>query len=635
MNGWKGLIIRVNLNQGKITKESLNKELVYKFAGGTGINSKILFDEVEPDVDPLGSDNKVIVGTGPCNGTLVPGSQRITVTAKSPLTGIWGDSNSGGSIGAQLKYAGYDHVIIEGKSKEPIYLWIDDDTVEIKSAIHLWGKTTRETRRLIEKEVGDPDISVIAIGPAGENLVKLANIICDLGRALGRAGMGAVFGSKNLKAVAVRGTGGVRVADFGMLEDALRQTYDGWRTHMSIWEARARYGPSARWNDIYAKLQMLPTKNFQQGSFWANLQDPLEHYFVKQKACFSCPVPCDHLTVVTQGPYAGTFLDGVELSTLGDWGARVGADDLDLIFKAAALCDEYGLDAFDMAALVAYVMECFEKGILTREDTGAIQATWGNADAILSLIEMTANRKGLGEILAEGLRGASEVIGRGSERYALNIKNMAPVMREPRASKGWALMYAVSARGSCHVRAHLPEGEPDHNWDSMLTDILKKYTEPLNPLSEEAKGELTKWHEDLTAFKSSMELCHFSLYPWMHSENSAAKLMVQFYNSVTGLDLNVNDALRIGERIVNIQKAFNVMVGLTREDDSLPERFTKEPMPDGIGKGQTVKLEPMLDEYYKYRGWDKGTGFPTKTKLLELGLDDVIDKLDSAGKLRV
>lgn len=634
MKGWQGTILRVDLSQGKVTEEPLNKDLAHKYVGGRGLNSRVLWEELPPGVDPLGPENKIIIGVGPCNGTIVPGSQRFTVTFKSPLNGMFGDSNSGGSFGAELKYAGYDMVIIQGQAPKPVYLWIDDDQVELKPAGHLWGKTIRETRRAIESEIGDPDISTITIGPAGENLVRFACAIADLGRALGRTGAGAVFGSKRLKALAVRGTKGVRVANTETLEEAVRKTYEGWGKHTEQFlEGRRRLGPSASWAR-YDHYGMLGAKNFQQGTFegWKSMMAHFEEYTLKLKACFSCPAGCDHMYIVSKGPYAGTYGDGLELVQPMVFGPAVGAKDLDIVLKASTVCDGLGVDMMDMAGIIGFAMECFQRGILTAEDTGGLKLEWGSAEAILKLIEMTALREGIGDIFAEGVKKASETIGRGSEECAMQAKNQTLVQRDPRASKGWALAYAVSTRGPCHVRANMLESYPAWVWDIATQEIHKKYKDSTNLLVEEGKPELLKWHEDLSAFKNSMEICLFSLYQAMFSV-STLQILAQFYNSVTGLSIDERELLRIGERIVNIERAFNIREGLTRADDTLPDRMLKEPLPDGPAKGQVVNLKPMLDEYYGFRGWDKGSGFPSREKLLELELDDVADELERMGKL--
>lgn len=638
MNGWMEKILRVDLTSGRINSEPLDMELAHQYVGGRGLNARMLFDEVPAGTDPLGPDNKLIIGVGPCNGTVVPGSQRFTVTLKSPVTGGYADSNSGGSFGATLKYAGYDMVIIEGKAKEPVYLWIDDENVEIRSAAHLWGKTTRETSRAIVDEVKDPNISTITIGPAGENMVMFASVIADLGRALGRTGIGAVFGSKNLKAISVRGTKGVKVADPAALEAAVKQTYDAWNNNREMYDLVAGYGPS-RGSMRYGG--MLGDKNFRGGepTGWfsmMSLENQSERY-VKTRACFSCSQGCDHMYVVTKGPFKGTYGEGMELSQPMDFGVRLGLYDLDTVLAVGTLGDDLGLDYFDTSTAIAYAMECFEKGILTENDTGGLRLEWGSQDVIPKLMGMIANAQGIGDIFAQGLDRIPKIIGKDTGKFMMQAKGMTFPGRDPRSSKGWGLMYAVSSRGPCHVRAFIPESMPDHTWDVALEKRLKKYKDPKNKLLEEGKPEIVYWYENLVAFKNSLEICIFTSDPWMFSESdehfSIPGMLARFYNAATGLDINEEEVLHIGERIVNMERAFNVREGLTRKDDTLPERMLKEPMPDGFAKGQVVDLEPMLDEYYGFRGWDKTTGFPTRDRLLDLGLEEIADQLGEIGKL--
>lgn len=638
MEGYMGTILRVNLTDRTIRKEPLKPELTQKFVGGRGMNSKILYDEVSPGTDPLGPQNKVIIGTGPCNGTLVPGSSRFTISSKSPLTGLLGDSNAGGFFGAGLKYAGYDAIIIEGQSDNPVYLLVDGDRVELKPAGHLWGQTTLDAARTIQRENFDPNLYVISIGVAGENLVRFGNLITDLGRGAGRTGQGAVFGSKKLKAVAVRGKKGVKVAHPEALKEAVREIYKAWMgssddgsgLNLSL-DLRAKLGPAAGWTR-YAKFGMFGTKNFQGGAAWKSQLEGLDRFMVKQKACFSCPAGCDHLYVLPDGPYAGTYGGGLELTTL-DFGPNIGNEDLALNAKLHERCDRLGIDYMDTRSSLGLAMECYEKGILTRKDTDGLDLKWGNAEAILGLISKIALREGFGAIFAEGIKQAGETIGNGAEKYAIQVKGQALVARDPRASKGWGLAYAVASRGPCHVRAHLPEAYGETAWDASVQKILKKYHDPTNPLSEEGKPELVKWHEDLQAFKNSMEMCLFIIYPWTVPGGSVPRMLARLHEAVTGIPMNEDELLRIGERIVNLERVFNIREGLTRKDDTLPRRFLEEPYPDGPAKGQVVHLEPMLDEYYAFRGWDGANGFPPRKKLTDLGLEDAADELQRMGKL--
>ncbi|MFC1892347.1 aldehyde ferredoxin oxidoreductase family protein [Thermodesulfobacteriota bacterium] len=632
--GYKGVILRVDLCNQEITKESLNIDYADMFIGGRGLNLKYLYNEIEPGIDPLGPDNLLILGTGPCNGTLVPGSQRFTVTTKSPLTGFIGDSNSGGDIGAELKYAGYDMIIIQGVSPKPVYLWINDDQIELRDANHLWGKTVFEARRVILDEIKESQAATIAIGLGGENQVRFANIIAELGRGSGRSGTGAVMGSKKLKAIAVRGRGGVSPADPELHLKTARKNLEDWRTDEEFRYSFATYGPTGGWA-AYDKLGMFNTKNFQSSTFDRNLFKDLHDngYFVKQKACLSCPLGCSHSFVIKGGPYSKTNGEAIELSQLGDFGVRVGNKDIELALKASTICDENGIDIFDMSSIIAFVMECYENGILLESDLDNLKPEWGDAHTILSLIEMTVNKQGIGSILADGLKEAAECIGKGSEKYAMHSKGQALVMREPRASKGWAALgYAVSSRGACHVRANPPEGHPAESeaWPYPIREIIRKYKNAANPYSEEGKAEIIKWYEDLRAFQNSMEICHFSYYPM---RGDLLEVMAEYYCSVTGENLTGDELLRIGERIINLERAFNLREGLSRKDDSLPDRMLKEPLPDGPAKGEVVDLESMLDEYYMLRGWDKHTGYPTKVKLIKLGLNEALEDLDKIGKL--
>jgi aldehyde:ferredoxin oxidoreductase len=637
MEGYMGIWLRIDLSSRAIRKEPLDPELIRGFVGGRGVNSKILFNELQPGVDPLGPENKIVIGTGPCNGTLVPGSSRFTVSSKSPLTGFLGDSNAGGSFGAGLKYAGYDGIVIEGKADSPVYLWIDDDKIELRSARHLMGKAPRETARAIQREHFDPEIDVISIGPAGEHLVRFGNLITDLGRALGRTGQGAVFGSKNLKAVAVRGSKGVKVADPKALRESVREMYDAWMgsagkgggLNLTL-DLRARYGPAGGWTR-YQKSGMFGTKNFQGGS-WKRMVEELDDYYVKQKACFSCFAGCDHMFVIPGGPYAGAYGGGLELTTL-DFGPNIGNEDMGLTAKLHERCDQYGMDYMDTRSAIGFAIECFERGILTEKDMDGLRLKWGDGETILGLVEKIAEKEGFGAVLAEGLKRASETVGKGSERYAIHSKGQALVGRDPRASKGWGLAYAVSTRGPCHVRAHLPEGYEDTGWDASVQKILRKYKEPTNPLSEEGKGELVKWHEDLQAVKNSMEICLFIIYPWTVLSSSVPEMLARLYRSVTGIEMDEDKLLTAGERIVNVEKAFNIREGWTRKDDTLPQRVLTEPYPDGPAKGQVVDLDPMVEEYYQCRGWDKETGLPKRDKLADLDLNDVVDELQNMGKL--
>jgi aldehyde:ferredoxin oxidoreductase len=614
MNGWMGKILRVNLTTGGITNEPLDDGLARKYVGGKGFSIKVLYDELDPGIDPLGPENKLIFSAGPACGTIIPASQRWTVSAKSPLTGLIGDANCGGSFGAGLKYAGYDMLIVEGKSEKPVYLLIDSRGVQIRDASHIWGRTTTETERIIKRETGDPDIHISSIGTAGDNQVRFAAINND-NRTAGRTGMGAVMGSKGLKAIAAGGDMGVRVADPGGVEKVSREMYVNWKNNETRLKALREYGAGVDVGRIYNRLGIIQAKNYREGLYEPynavaeRLKDEL---WLKPRACFSCPVACGHVYVVTKGPYRGTFGDGLYGSSIW-YTSRFANPDAELMCKLTALSDQYGMDEADLSGVISWLMECYDLGIITAGDLDGIKMEWGNAEAILKITEKIALREGVGALLAEGAKKASEVIGRGSEKYVMHVKGMYLDSRDPRGSKSWGFGYAVGSRGPDHCRHLVPD----------LADGEARF-------EEEGRGKKHKWYEDLRAFQNTLEICQFVCDPRDYDWTGA---MAEMFRSVTGENMKPEQVLTVGERITNLDRAFNVREGLTRKDDSLPERFLKESLPEGDSKGHVVNLDLMLDEYYEARGWDGESGFPSKEKLKALGLDEAANELESMGKL--
>jgi aldehyde:ferredoxin oxidoreductase len=622
MYGWQGIILRVDLTSGKISKEPLNQELAHKYVGGRGLNSKLLYDEVEPGTDPLGPHNKLIFGTGPACGTLVPGGQRWTLTCKATLSNFLSDANCGSRFGVALKYAGYDVLIIEGKSDRPVYLLIDGDNVSIKDASHIWGKTTTEATRILETEIGTPDVRVVSIGQAGENLVKFSSVISE-NRAAARAG-GAVMGSKKLKAIAARGNKGVKIADRKMLEKVASEVYQ--MRHSGELSQRLKM---ARDEGIFAsigafaELGMVGTKNYREGTwpeYRSKVAAPGKKRFARFKPCFSCPFGCStsHLWVITEGPYAGTAGEDF-MAPAHHYVTQIGNPNVDFMFKLAALSDEYGMDNMATGGVIGFAMECYEAGILTPSDLGGLKLEWGNIEATGELFDMIAFRRGIGNVLAEGATAAARVIGKESEKYVMEVKGQAVDVMDPRGSKGYALGYAVAARGGEHCRVKMPIWVAPHWSKEYLKEMFKFEGRELDSLHEEHMGEMYKWYEDVQTFEHLLETCVFLFAP----TPDTPRLMATLYNAVTGLEIIPSEILTIGERVTNLERGFNIREGLTRKDDSLPDRFTKEPMPDGPLKGQIVNLEPMVSEYYEFRGWDKDTGVPTRKKLEELGLEEV------------
>ncbi len=634
MYGWAGKILRVNLTTGTVTREPLPEEVAHKFVGGRGLNGKYLYDEVRPGTDPLGPDNKIFFGVGPVCGTLVPGSQRYTVTAKSPLSGFFGDGNCGGSFGAGLKYAGYDMLIVEGKSERPLYLFIDGDSVQLRDAAYLWGKTTSEARGLIEKEIGDPGVHIAGIGPAGENLIRFASVLSD-NRASGRTGMGAVMGSKNLKAVAARGNKGVRVANPEMLEETCQEMYKIWHGNAAALKGCRVEGPGVGGSVTYNRLGILPTRHYREGVFegFESIRPGRlpEEYWLKPRSCFSCPVACSHVYIIGKGQYAGTLGEGL-YATTAQFGSNIGVSDCDFVVWAASFTDQQGIDVMNFAEVIGWTIECLEAGILTEKDLGGLKLKWGDCDSIRRLMEMIVHREGIGNLLAEGSLKAAQKIGKGSEKYVMAVKGMSIDSRDPRGSKGWALGYAVSSRGADHCRSSPPDfmGSERHVEPTWLRDEIKGF-KGMDRLAEAGKGEVHKWYEDLRGFQHSLAVCYFTFETV--KDITHTELLARYYNAVTGLKIDGNEVKKIGERIMNLERAFNVREGLTRKDDMLPERFLKEPLRTGESAGQLVNLDLMLDEYYDFRGWDRATGYPTRKKLVQLGLKDVADELAGMGRL--
>jgi len=624
--GWAGQVLSIDLSERKVVKKPFSKEWMKKYIGGRGTNSRTLYDELKPGISPFDPDNLLIFGVGPCNGTLTSGSGRTTITSLSPLMVVGedkpglGDSNVGGFWGPELKYAGYDQVIVTGKSERPVYIFIDDEDVEIKDASHLWEKTIDVTDKCIKEEIGDPGIHMGCIGPAGENLVRFACIIFDLAHAAGRTGMGAVMGSKNLKAIVVRGSGGVKVAKPEKLEHLAKKAAEAISVDMNypIWSVYGTPGLI----ELANEYGFLVTRNFQTGVFegaddiggW----NFVHKYSVKSKACHACPLHCGHYYEIKEGPYKGVSAGGYEFPAT-NVGSRIGSRDLASMLYAWKLYNTLGLDATSTGGVISFAMECYEKGILSSRDADGLELTWGNAKAMLELVKKIAYRQGIGDLLAEGSYRAAKKIGKDALKYAMVTKGVEHIEFDPRGVKGWGLAYAVSNRGADHLRALLG-GEFGITPEQAKT--LWGAPEAADRLSIKGKAKMLKWHEDNRAVVDSLEICKFLA----RTALIAPRWFVDFMDGVTGVSFTEEEIMRVGERINNLERAFNVRQGLTSDDDTLPKRFLKEPLPEGPNKGQVCELQPMLEEYYQLRGWSN-TGVPTRKKLEQLHLSDIADEL--------
>jgi len=611
--GWNKKLLKVNLSQKKVTTETLDDRILRDFLGGRGINVQALYMLTDSNTDPLGPNNPLIFGTGPITGTMVPSNGRYNVTARSPQTGILGDSNSGGFWGPELKYAGYDQIIITGKADKPVYLKIFDDQVKIVDAGELWGKDVWETDRILRRTIRDKRIQIASIGQAGENMVRVAAIINNRSRAAARTGMGAVMGSKLLKAIVIRGTKGVSIAN--------RKSFDHYNEKIikciysaPSYEPRSTYGTAVLTN-IYNAMGTLPVRNSQL-SFYQNADEisgeTLVNKHIKRlKACFACPVHCSRYYEVNEGLYANTKGEGAEFETIVALGSRCDNNNLESILYANNLCNQYGMDTISIGGIISFAMECYEKGLITKEDTDGLELSWGNHEVIIELITKIAHREGFGNVLAEGIKGASQAIP-GSKKFALHIKGLELPAQDIRGMKEWGLGFAVSSRGADHLRA-FPVAP--RNLSKEEAEKLFGTSEVLDRLKYEGKAKLVKWSEEFSAVTDSLEICKM---PGMGSNISIEDLAC-IVTAATGVKFTGEELLRVGERIINLERLYNNKMGVDRKDDTIPERFQEEPISEGNSKGEVFDLNKMLDEYYQIRGWDE-KGFPTEAKLSELGL---------------
>jgi aldehyde:ferredoxin oxidoreductase len=618
MFGYMGKILRVDLTSGNITEESPKENDCKMFLGGSGLATKYLFDEVPGGTDPLGPENELIFMTGPLTGTESPSAGRYCVVTKSPLTGFWGEANSGGNWGVYLKISGFDGIIFKGISPKPVYLVIDDGKAELRDAKHLWGKGVSETDRLIKGELGE-DCDVAAIGIAGENLVRYAAIINDVHRAAGRCGVGTVMGSKRLKAVAARGTQEIKIANKDAFSEISKRNYD--LVNESMLKITLETYGTAMVTDLVNVRGGFPTRNWQTGVFpdidkisGITLESTL---LVDRKHCYACPISCCRVSVVKSGPYACKG-EGPEFETIGAFGAMCALENLEAITLAHNLCDDYGLDVVSAGSTIAFAIECYEKGILTKADTDGLELKFGDADVVIQLIHKIAKREGIGDLLAEGTKRVAAKLDKGTEKFAMNVKGLELPAYDPRAAKICGLAFVTANRGGDHITAYI-EGPAFTDIPFLCVEESKiEDTLVENP----AEAKVVKDLEDALTVFDCVGTCKFM------GMALAAEDWVDMIANCVGWDFGVSDFRKAGERVYNLARAFNVREGLTRADDTLPKRLLEEPLPEGAAEGHKVeKLDQMLDAYYEFRGWDKKTGKPTPEKLKELGLDYVVDKM--------
>jgi len=595
-------VLRVNLSTGQIRKEAVPEQMIKNFIGGRGVGSKLLMDNMDPKIDALDPRNPLIFATGPVTGTYAPTGGRYMVITKSPLTGAIACSNSGGYWGPALRYAGYEYLLLEGKAKEPSYLYIHDDKVEIRSAKHLWGKIVDDTENMIREET-HPEVRVASIGQGGENLARTACVMNDKGRAAGRSGVGAVMGSKNLKAIAVHGTKGFKIANPAAFTQAVLKGRD--KLVKGPTTAGLTMLGTAGTVSYMNMAGMLPTNNFQMGVFaGAAAVDGTvvkRDFMTRNRGCHSCMIHCGRVTKVTgHGQFDGRG-EGPEYETIYGVGTICGVDNLAAVIKANYLCNEYGLDTLEAGISIGTAIELAEKGYIPESDIG-FPLKFGDADAMVKLLEAQAFRKGtIGHWLAEGGFRLAEHYGH--PELFMGSKKQGFAAYDPRGSIGMGLAYATSNRGACHLRGY--------------TISLEHFGNPikLDPFTPKEKPYWLTILQNTTSFVDASGICLFSTFDMNPGEDVTAMVSESLGHNVGGPE----DMLKIGDRIWNLERMFNNAAGLTRADDSLPPRITSEPLTEGPSKGHVVDLPPMLDEYYQLRGWDT-QGRPTSDKLRQLGL---------------
>lgn len=616
LGGYTGKILRIDLTKGVSRVTELDRALARGFLGGRGFNVKRMYDEIPPGTDPLGPLNKLYFATGPLVGTSFPTASRFNVSAKSPQTGILGDTNAGGHFASEMKYAGYDQIVLEGRSSKPVYVHVSDGDVELRDASHLKGRGVYETDEIIKSDLGDRRVQTAIIGPAAENGVKFAGIFANLMRAAARTGMGSVMASKGVKALVIRGTGSVSVSKPRMFEELVEDIEEQIRSHEQ-YQGRRRMG-TTRILLMANAGGFLPTRHYTAGTFEhaaeVSGERLAEEFNVKGRGCFACTIPCSRFYVVKSGEHAGLYGEGPEYESQGSFTARMGNRSLETALKANDLCNRLGLDILTTAESISWAMELHEKGMLTSEEADGLDLSWGNGETILALIDKIARREGFGDVLADGTRMSAKKLGRGMD-LTMQVKGLDIIMADPRGLKGFGLGYAVSSRGGDHLRSE-PFLELED--DPEIGERMFGVPDATMRLAYRGKGKLVSYFEDWNAVIDALEPCKNIM---QNMEILTFDLASKVIEATTGLRMTPAEIRRVGERIINIERAFNVREGIRRKDDTLPRRFMEEPLTEGASKGTVFELEPMIDEYYGERGWDLETGIPTAETLKRLGLD--------------
>jgi len=610
--GYMGKILRLDLTHKKAVVETLSEDIVKRFIGGRGLGAKILWDELSPGVDPLSPENKLVLTVGPLTGTKAQSASRWIAQFKSPLTGTYFRSVGGGAFGAELKFAGYDAVIVQGKAEKPIYVFVSDDSVEFRDAVKLWGMNTLATMEFLKEET-DRKAHMVMIGPAGENLVRFAAIVTDEDfRTASRGGGGAVMGSKNLKAIVVKGSKKPEVYDEGLFGEVVKEQIESYRKNPGF-EGFHNLGTNFAVYPFYM-LGHFPTYNFKQKELEGVERyqaEELAKYVVRHSGCYNCMIRCGKTFKVTQGPYAGTVWPFPEYETHWSFGGNLGNINVEAVIYANMLCDLYGLDTISTGVAIGFAIELYEKGLIGKSETDGLELRWGDPDIIPELVRRIALRIGIGNLLAEGTRKAAEMIGRGAERYAIQVKGLELPAYDPRSAKAHGLSFITSPIGASHCIG----------WNKFeIMGIPKK----VDPFATEGKAELAKYVQDETAIAETAVFCIFPFNMEMITVDMYARMLY----AVTGIKEFGDPKFlwQVGERIFNLERAINAREGLDARYDKMPVRIVKEPVPREPSKGQVFEEEVLLKDYYIVRGWNE-KGIPTSEKLRELGLEEVVGKI--------
>lgn len=604
MNGYMGKLLRVDLTRSLIEAEPLPEEYARQYLGGSGLAARYLYDLLDFHTDPLGPENPLLFLTGPLVGTPAPACGRYEVCARSPLTGLWGEANSGGFFGPELRFAGYDGILITGRAERPVYLSIVEGQAALHPAAHLWGRDTYATQELIRQELDEPRARVACIGPGGENLARYAAIMNDHGRAAGRTGMGAVMGSKHLKGIAVRGSAQVPLADAAAFRTASRQAWD--LVKDDIQTQMMRLGGSLFWMDMAMMYGDAPQRYFTQGE-WAGAEKltasaMVDSILLRPRACYRCPIACGREVRLER--YGLPRADGPEYETVASFGNLLLCDDLEAVAYAGHLCDVYGLDTISAGSTIAFATYLFDQGIIGEKETGGLALRWGDLEPVLRLVEMIAHRQGFGDLLAEG----SRAVGRhfGVEELAVQVNGLELPMHEPRAFSGQGLVYATSPRGACHMQGDIYMVQQGQ-WVPELGVVAGE-----RQGETEAEVTATVHSMDWRTLTNSLIMCHY--------ENPPLELVLGMLNAATGWSLTAEELAVTGERISNLKRCLNGRLGLRRDNDRLPALVLQR-LEDGGTEGYVPNFERLLEIYYQVRGWDAQTGMPRPEKLAELGLE--------------